>query len=254
MHRPLLLIKTGFTLPEIKQKYGDFEQMIIRGMEMPENSIRVVCPPAGESLPSPDSASGIVITGSHGMVSEHEDWSERISDWLSGVLEAGIPVLGICYGHQLLAHALGGESAYHPLGREVGTVKIFQTAEGERDPLFENIPREFLAQTSHSQTVHKLPQDAVLLAWNEFESVHAYRIQDHIWGVQFHPEFNPDITRIYTLDQIEELQNENQDPDKIYKSICTSEAELHLLCNFAAIVREYSSFCTGNKTGQGGVE
>ena len=239
MFRPLLIVKTGFTLPQIKQKYGDFEQMIARGMEMSEDSIRVVCPPAGESLPSPGSFCGIVITGSHSMVSEREDWSERTAKWLSGVLEAGIPVLGICYGHQLLAHALGGESGYHPWGREVGTAEIFKTSQGEKDPLFENIPREFLAQTSHSQTVHTLPEDAVLLAWNHFEATHAYRIKDCIWGVQFHPEFNPDITRIYTLDQVEELRNENKDPAKVYNGVCTSDAEIHLLCNFARIVLEY---------------
>ena len=239
MELPVLIVKTGHTLPEVKQEYGDFEQMIKRGMKMRDQDLCVVCPPAGEPLPSPDGYRGIVITGSHAMVSEREDWSERTASWLGRVLDTRVPVLGICYGHQLLAHALGGESGYHPTGREVGTAQIFQTNAGEHDPLFENVPRAFLAQACHSQTVHTLPEDAVLLAWNHFEATHAYRINGRVWGVQFHPEFNPDITRIYTLDQAEELRSEHQNPEQIYENICTSHAEVHVLSNFAEIIRKY---------------
>src|SRR5690348_8631928 len=71
---------------------------------------------------------GVVVTGSHSMVSHREPWSERAAQWLAGVVESDrVPVLGICYGHQLLAHALGGEAGDHPAAIEIGTVQVRTT-------------------------------------------------------------------------------------------------------------------------------
>ena len=66
----------------------------------------------------------VVVTGAHDMVPEHALWSETASAWLRELVGRQVPTLGICYGHQLLAHALGGEVGYHPRGSEVGTVSV----------------------------------------------------------------------------------------------------------------------------------
>ena len=123
MSRPLI-VKAGQTLPEIRALRGDFEDWIAAGMRLSRSEVGVVDVCAGESLPDPATPSCIVVTGSSSMVTDREPWSEQTAQWLRRAVEADAPILGICYGHQLLAHALGGVVGDNPQGREVGTVEV----------------------------------------------------------------------------------------------------------------------------------
>ena len=64
---------------------------------------------------------------------------------------------GICYGHQLLAKAAGGEAGYHPRGKEIGTVRVDLVDGHNGDALFQSLPNSFAAHVTHSQTVLQLP-------------------------------------------------------------------------------------------------
>jgi GMP synthase (glutamine-hydrolysing) len=114
------------------------------------------------------------------------------------------PVLGICYGHQLLAHALGGEVTHHPGGVEIGTVAVSLNETAAADPLLGGLPASFPAQAVHWQSVRRLPPGAVLLAGSAHEAHHAFRIGERAWGVQFHPEFSHGALGAY-LDGLGEL-------------------------------------------------
>ena len=85
----------------------------------------------GEALPDPRSVRAVVVTGSAAMVTSREPWSERTAAWLCETVEVKTPVLGICYGHQLLAHALGGRVEDNPQGRHIGTVDVTLTDAAE---------------------------------------------------------------------------------------------------------------------------
>ncbi len=100
-------------------------------------------------------------------------WSEVLAAWVAEAVPMGIPVLGVCYGHQLLAHALGGEVDYHPAGPEVGTVPVRLTPAARTDPLFARLPETFYAHATHAQSVLRLPAAAVHLAGNDYEPHHA---------------------------------------------------------------------------------
>jgi len=139
----------------------------------------------------------VIVTGSHSMVTDEEAWSQKTGDWLSDVVQRGIPLLAICYGHQLLAKALGGVSGYHPDGMEIGTVDINLTENARDDLLFSDLPKQFKAHTIHSQTVTKLPEGAVRLAYNSHDENHAFRVGKNAWGVQFHPEFDKAVMDSY---------------------------------------------------------
>ena len=93
----------------------------------------VLDPRRGDTLPPPAQISGAVVTGSHAMVSHREPWSEATGAWLAQLVAHGTPLLGICFGHQLLAHALGGEAGNHPGGPEIGTVPHRAGAPKPRD-------------------------------------------------------------------------------------------------------------------------
>ncbi|MEO5621971.1 MAG: glutamine amidotransferase [Dokdonella sp.] len=193
-----LIVQTGSTLPELRARRGDFPEWFRRGLGLRRDEIDVARVDAGEPLPANASAhAGVIVTGSPAMVSERLRWSEETAVWLRTAIENGASVLGVCYGHQLLAHALGGRVDYHPSGREVGTVGIERLPSACDDALLSAAPASFLAHVSHQQSVLELPPGAVVLARSAHDANHAVRYAPNVWGLQFHPEFSVEIMRGY---------------------------------------------------------
>ena len=162
--KPILIVKLGSTLPSLAESHGDFEDWIEARLCLPPGHVAVVDPQRAP-LPEPRHFSGVILTGSHSMVTDHEPWSERTAEWIPAVMEAGTPLLGICYGHQLIAYALGGEVGPNPRGRESGTVEIMLRDEARPDPLFAGLPATFRAHASHAQSVLRLPPGATWLGF-----------------------------------------------------------------------------------------
>jgi GMP synthase (glutamine-hydrolysing) len=153
------------------------------------------------------------------MVTERRDWSERSADWLREAAHAGLPLFGICYGHQLLAHALGGEVGDNPAGREMGTIALDLRPPAVHDPLFAGLPPRFPAQASHLQTVLRAPDGATVLAQSTQDACHAFRWRDHVWGVQFHPEFSSTHMRGYVRARHEALASEGRCAKQLSRSV-----------------------------------
>ncbi len=235
--KKLLIIKTGITLREIKKNYGDFEDFFVNAMGSDSQCVTVL--PAYESLRFPEEKklSGIIITGSHSMVTNYEPWSVEVSKWLRGLENSSIPILGICYGHQLIADAFGGKVDYDPRGKEVGTVLVHLTEEGKKDPLLGVLPENFPAHSFHSQRVVELPEKAVLLAENAYESHHSFRIGEHIWGVQFHPEFSRDIMKAYINGFESDLTNEGHSTEELKATLKEHSFGRILLKRFYELTR-----------------
>lgn len=195
--KKIYIIKTGDTLSDIADRFSDFEDWIIRGLKVDPSEVTVFDAVNNRDLPEIDRIKSAVIAGSHAMVTENLPWSLNIEDWIPGIIENHIPLLGICYGHQLIAKAMGGVIAYHPGGMELGTKEITLFESSRKDPLFDGFPERMNVHVSHSQTVATLPPGAVLLAGNNFEPHHAFRIGKNTWGVQFHPEYDTLIMQAY---------------------------------------------------------
>lgn len=195
--RKFLIVQTGSTLPVVRTRHGDFPEWFRRGLGLQRDGIHVARPYAGETLPDTRAYAGAIVTGSPAMVSERLAWSEATADWLRGVIATGLPILGVCYGHQLLAHALGGRVDYHANGREIGTVEIERLPAAHGDALLGAAPAQFQAHASHQQSVLALPAGAVVLARSAHDPNHAVRYAARVWGLQFHPEFSVEIMRGY---------------------------------------------------------
>jgi GMP synthase (glutamine-hydrolysing) len=192
-----LIVQTGSTLPAIRARHGDFPEWFRRGLGVARTALDVVRVHAREPLPSIDAYAGAIVTGSPAMVSERLGWSEATADWLRAAVRTKRPILGVCYGHQLLAHALGGRVDYHASGREVGTVAVERLETAGDDALLAAFPARFQAHASHQQSVIELPDGAVGLARSAHDAHHAVRYAARVWGLQFHPEFSAAIMRGY---------------------------------------------------------
>ncbi len=236
MMKKIIVIKTGDTFLDIQARLGDFEDWIIKGMGVDGHLVQVVDLPRGESLPHVKSCKGIVIAGSHAMVTGELSWSIDIEKWLPQCVQAKIPVLGICYGHQLLAKAMGGKVDFHPQGIEIGTVSIEMVDNDSSDPIFNGIQGPFLAHVCHSQTVTKLPETAICIAKNEYESTHAFKIGSSAWGVQFHPEYDERIMRAYTQNMAPSIEASEQDATSILDHIQPTPMALKMLNRFGKLV------------------
>lgn len=232
--KTLLIVKTGHTVSSLRAQWEDFEDWIIEGSAAPEDGFRVVSVFNDEPLPHPDACAGVLITGSPANVTDNLAWMRSTCDWLREAIRHEVPVLGICFGHQLLAHALGGEVDFHPGGREIGTQQVTLTEAGTQDRLLGKLPQRFHAQTSHLQTVRRLPEGAVVLAQNEFEPHHAVRYDDRVWGLQFHPEFSRRVMIAYIEERRAVLEKEGFSYRSLLAQVQDTPAAAALLSRFVA--------------------
>jgi len=231
----LHIIKVGSTYPAIAARFGDFESWIADGLRLATVEVRVVNAEAGAELPHPAESAGIIVTGSHSMITDDPPWSLRVEKWIPSVIRAGIPFLGICYGHQLLARAAGGGAGYHPAGKEFGTVPVHLLPYCANDPLFASLPGTFPVHATHSQSVLRLPPGAVRLAANTYEHNHAFRV-GNAWGVQFHPEYTADIMRSYITEDARNLAAAGINVADLLAAVVETPHAASVLTNFASLV------------------
>lgn len=155
----------------------------------------------------------LVVLGYSGSVESDAPWLAPERDLLARAVARGVPTLGICFGHQLLAVATGGEvTVDHPAGREFGVIDVTLEPAAQHDPVLGRIAGmsridgpgsidghgrvagqgRVPAPSAHSDAVTRLPPDAVALARSDRYPNQAFRLGSAL-GVQFHPEASPDL-------------------------------------------------------------
>lgn len=219
MHAPFLILETGRPVAPMR-RHGGFPHWIRVAAGLARDETEVLDVQDGAGLPSTTACdaktyAGVIVTGSGAMVTQRLDWSERCAAWLRDAAQAGLPVFGICYGHQLLAHALGGRVGDNPAGREMGTVAVKLHPAAAGDPLFAGLPPAFRAQATHLQSVLRAPEGACVLAASECDPCQAFRWGAQAWGVQFHPEFGATHMRGYVHARREALLAEGRNPAEL---------------------------------------
>ena len=236
--KPVALIKCGGTLPQTVPVHGDFEEWFAHALgDTPVQQVDVF---RGESPLKPSEYSAALVTGSVSMVSERADWSEATAEWLRRALDQGLPALGVCYGHQLMAHALGGTVGSNPKGRQIGTRPCHLLPAAHDDNLMGRLPDEFPVQTSHLEAVLELPEGAVRLAETPLDPNFALRFGETAWGVQFHPEFSDAVMRDYIRIRGSQLREEGLSPDELLAAVRPTPVAASLLTRFAALVSQHA--------------
>ncbi|UCE87080.1 MAG: glutamine amidotransferase [Deltaproteobacteria bacterium] len=234
--RPLLIVKTGNKLAEAASRPGDFEDWIAAGTGMPRERVRVARVHEAEPLPEPQELAGVVVTGAAAMVTDRAPWSERTAVWLRGAVEAELPTLGICFGHQLLGYGCGGEVGPNPRGREIGTVEVVLDAAAASDPLFRGLEPTLRVHATHVESLLRLPPGARRLASNAHDPNQAFAIGRRAWGVQFHPEFDAATMRGYLAGRRAIVAGEGLDPDALSLAVSETPHGSALLRRFAELL------------------
>ncbi|NOZ61982.1 MAG: glutamine amidotransferase [Calditrichaeota bacterium] len=231
----ILIVKLGFTFSSLARERGDFENWVREKSKVASERFLIFNPAEKSFFPDVRQFAGVILTGSHNMVTDKHDWSQRTAVWLADSVVGKIPVLGICYGHQLLAQALGGAVDYNPDGTEIGTVALHSFPGAASDELFGTLEFPFFVHMSHSQSVTRLPDGAVSLAHTDRCQIGAFLLPPFAWGIQFHPEFDAHIVRRYVERAQEKLRREGQNPKQIFSQIQETPAATGVLQRFCQL-------------------
>lgn len=232
--KPVLIIRTGRAPDPIRARHGDFPHWFRLGAQLPLDRLRVIDVAAGERLPPAREVAGALITGSAAMVTDREPWSEATAGWIRDAMDAELPLFGVCYGHQLMSHALGGRVDYLPGGREIGTLPIHVVPDAaQHDSLASALPRSFRAHTTHEQSVMEVPKGAMILAGSARDPHHLLRYGPNALSVQFHPEFNADVMRAYIHRKRDAMHKEGFDPHHTFRQVAATPMARRLLRHFA---------------------
>jgi GMP synthase-like glutamine amidotransferase len=147
--------------------------------------------PHGDLPKSPEGFDRIVVSGSKTGATDDAPWIDRLLEFMRQCLDRKKPLLGVCYGHQMLARALGDKNAVRRAAKpEFGWSRIDIV---EASPLLLGLPKSFYSFSSHYDEVARLPAGLRRLARSEICEVQACDLPGHpVFGIQFHPEKNAD--------------------------------------------------------------
>jgi GMP synthase (glutamine-hydrolysing) len=211
--KPLVILRAGDAAAPVAERRGQFPARIQREVGTTwaggwvEHDIRIETTP----LPDPRSAAGFIITGSSSSITERAPWILRAEDLVRRIHDAGTPLFGICFGHQMVGQALGGQVTKNPKGREIGTVRVRLKPGAAGEPILAGLPSAFTANHTHVDSVTTLPPGARVLGETDLEPNAIFVVGTKTKCVQFHPEIDGDAMRGYLSARAEIIESEGLD-------------------------------------------
>jgi len=204
------VLQTGTVPPELEARHGTYVVMFERLLQKADPAFMAMLWDVNEKLEipsSPDDADGWIITGSKHAVYEDHPWIDPLKTFLREAHAARAPLVGVCFGHQILAEALGGRVEKSDRGWGCG---IHDYTMSETRPWMDASQRTIAIQAMHQDQIVDLPPGATLLAESEFCPYAALAYGETTMSIQPHPEFSADFER-----EIIELRRGDLIPDPI---------------------------------------
>lgn len=188
------ILKTDAVRPEWVPDFGEYPDMFIRLLGSLDPSLEFVVYDVeqGEYPDDIDEVDAYLITGSKSSVYDDKPWIHRLIAFVRELNQRKKKLVGICFGHQLVAQALGGRTEKSNKGWGVGlhTHTFTQQPDWSDDG-----PPEFRVLVSHQDQVVANAEGATVLAGSEFCENAVCQIGEHILTFQGHPEFVPGYSR-----------------------------------------------------------
>lgn len=189
------ILQTGSVPPEMVEEHGSYLTMFEQMLQRADPSFSAALWNINEEheIPnSPQDADGWIITGSkHGVYEDHP-WIEPLKTFLREAHAAKAPIVGVCFGHQILAEALGGKVVKSDRGWGCG---VHEYSVLERPKWMDEEKETIAIHAMHQDQVVELPPGATVLAESSFCPYAALAYGDTAMSVQPHPEFTAGFQR-----------------------------------------------------------
>lgn len=226
------LLECDHVLDKFRHLAGDYRDMFAALFAAGESSLTLrpfdVC--NGELPDSPDDCDGWLCTGSRFSAYDDVAWIHELKGFVRRTAEARRPFVGICFGHQVLAEALGGKVAKAAQGWGVGAgeIEIIRPESWMQPP-----QTACRLQYMHQDQVQQLPEGAVVLGRSAHCPVAMFRIEDSLLGIQAHPEFTADYEAALLRDRVARIGAER---------VQAGLESLHLPTDEALVTRWMAAF------------
>lgn len=179
------ILLTGHSAEPLIPRFDDYDAMFRRLLAAPGNVFETWPVVDGVFPTLPSDADAWVLTGSRCAVYDNDPWIARLEKFLRDAADKGVPILGICFGHQLIAQTFGG------------TVRKFEGGwnTGLQNYVFDNMAHPVELVAWHQDQIIEPPAEAQIVATSATCRYAAMRIGQHILSLQAHPEFTAEYVR-----------------------------------------------------------
>ncbi len=247
----IIVLRTGQAVSRVHAHCGPFYRLFQRCLNDGETNadkrvavdeLDITCRRADDEMPQLSRYHAAIMTGSPSYVGDAEPWMRWGVKLIKKLVDEDLPLLAVCFGHQLMGLAYGADVGKNPRGREMGTVDVSLTnhAVVVDDPLWSTMPRSFQAQCTHRDVIRSPGEHLVVLGKAPHDGNHVVKAGRRQWGVQFHPEFDDDTMRLYLQVRREVLDQElgAQACDSRIANVTVTSQAATLLRRFASIAHE----------------
>lgn len=188
------IIETGRPPETLREPHGGYPDMFVDLLKAEDPTLEFTSYAAvdGTVPKDPHECDAWLITGSRHGVYERLPWMAELAELIRKSFAERVPVVGICFGHQIMADALGGKVVKSQKGWGLG---LHRYEIGRKPDWMADAPASFTIPAVHQDQVIEVPEGADVLASSEFCANAAIAYDDVGFSVQGHPEFTEDYQR-----------------------------------------------------------